>query len=146
MKRVLGLLIACVISVMAYDIHWERSYKEALTRAKAAHKPIFFVLSSHNCKWCAHLERTTFKDMKVVEALNQNYINVIVYTDRGDRFPRELNAPGTPTLWFLDENGDAMFQPIEGAVGAQDLLRAVEIVNQKYRQEMMRQRYGNQPK
>ena len=46
--------------------------------------------------------------------------------------PRELWQPGTPAIWFLNSNGEPMFQPLMGAVDAENFLKAVAIVKQEF--------------
>lgn len=130
----------------ASQIVWEKGYKQAVEKAHATQKPIFFVFTSHHCKWCRQLENTAFKDPEVIETLNRDFINVIAYADGGDDIPRALWSPGTPALWFLDADAKAMFQPIQGAISGPDLLRAVEIIAQELNKRKMKARYGNQSK
>jgi thioredoxin-related protein len=146
MKKIVAILLLGATLLLAEGIHWEKDYRAAVKKAQAVGKPILFVFSSHECKWCRHLEATTFSDPKVIAELNRDFVNVIAYTDAGDYVPRELWVPGTPALWFLDPRGEAMFQPIQGAVGAQDFLSATDIVLKAYAKERLKQRYGNQKK
>lgn len=143
MRKVFGTLLLLAILLQAGEIHWEKDYKHAVAKAKQLHKPIFFVFSRHGCKWCGHLERTTFQDKQVIARLNDAFVNVIAYTDENDFVPRELWAPGTPALWFLDSSGEAMFQPIQGSVGAKDFLRAADIVQNEFNKQKMMKRYGS---
>ena len=143
MKTLLLALTLTVSTLFAQGIHWEKDFNQAVAKAKKVHKPIFFVYSRHSCKWCRHLENTTFQDPKVIAKLNSSFVNVVSYTDENDYTPRNLMLPGTPGLWFLDSSGEPMFQPIQGAVGARDLLRATQIVDKEYQKLFMRQRYGN---
>jgi len=136
MKKFLTLLMLTTALWSGQGIHWEADYNAAVKKATAEHKPIFFVFSRHGCKWCRHLEATTFKDGRVIARLNKEFVNVVAYTDDGDFVPRELWAPGTPALWFLSSGGKAMFQPIPGAVGAPDLLQATDIVLQEYKKRL----------
>jgi len=146
MKKIVAALLAGATLLLGQGIHWETGYKAAVAEAQKLKKPILFVFSSHACKWCRHLEETTFKDPKVIARLNADFVNVIAYTDSNDYVPRELWVPGTPALWFLDSGGEPMFQPIQGAVGAEDFLRATDIVGNEFNKLMMKQRYGNQKK
>ena len=133
MKKALFLaLVAGMLSLSAAQIHWEKDFPAAVAKAKKLHRPIFFVVSRHTCRWCVHLERTTFRDPKVIDTLNRDFVNVVAYTDERDFIPRDLYTPGTPTLWFLDEGGDPLFQPIPGAIGAEDMVRAARIVEEEY--------------
>ena len=143
MKKLIGMLLLGATLLLADGIHWEADYKAAVKKAGTENKPIFFVFSSHDCKWCRRLEDTTFSDPQVIKTLNDDFINVIAYTDAGDYVPRGLWVPGTPALWFLDANGEAMFQPIQGAVGAQEFLKATTIVRQEYEKLQLQQTYGN---
>ncbi len=143
MKKLFIAALFAAMGVFAQGIHWEKDFKHALVRAKQLHKPIFFVYSRHSCKWCRHLESTTFRDPRVIAALNGSFVNVVSYTDENDYTPRKLMLPGTPGLWFLDSSGEPMFQPVQGAVGASDLLRAIRIVEKEFDKRAMRQRYGN---
>ncbi len=143
-KLILLLLASCLL--LAEGIHWEKDYGAAVAKASEQHKPLFFVFSRHACKWCRHLEKTTFEDPKVISELNSRFVNVIAYEDGGDFVPRALWAPGTPALWFLDEQGEAMFQPIQGSVGAADFLQATGIVLDEYKKIQLSKRYGKQAK
>jgi len=146
MKKIVALLLLGATLLLGEGIHWEKDYRTAVAKAETAGKPIFFVFSSHECKWCRHLEATTFNDPEVIEMLNRDFVNVIAYTDQGDYVPQALWSPGTPALWFLDTRGEAMFQPIPGAVGPKDFLEAADIVLKEFEQAKLRQRYGNQKK
>jgi len=134
MRKALVMLLLGATILLAEEIHWEKDYNAAVEKAEKANKPILFVLSSHACKWCRHLEETTFSDPKVIAVLNKDFVNVTAYTDAGDFVPRDLWVRGTPILWFLDTHGVPMFQPIKGAIPAQDLLPATDIVLQKFQE------------
>jgi thioredoxin-related protein len=144
MKKFVWLLLMAAVLLPAQEIRWEKDYHTAVAKAQKVKKPILFVFSSHACKWCRHLEATTFSDPKVIARLNKEFVNVIAYTDENDYVPRELWMPGTPALWFLDNHAEPMFQAIQGSVGPSDFLGAVDIVLQAYAKQRLKQRYGNQ--
>jgi thioredoxin-related protein len=147
MMRRLVLLIALIVSAAAAaEIHWTKDYQEAVAKATKEHKPILFVFSSHHCKWCVHLERTTFKDAGVIERLNRDFVNVIAYTDAGDYVPRELWRPGTPAIWFLDSRGEPLFDPLMGAVDAENFIKATAIVQNKFQKREKMRMYSNKPR
>jgi thioredoxin-related protein len=113
-------------------IHWEADFATALKTAQTQNKPILFVYSRHTCKYCVLLEKTTFKDPTVIKALTRDYVSVVSYTDENDYTPRDLETPGTPALWFLKPSGEPLFQPIMGAVDAENFLRALAIVKEEF--------------
>ncbi|MHC3994245.1 thioredoxin family protein [Thiomicrolovo sp. ZZH C-3] len=133
MKKFLFLLMLAAVLNAGQGIRWEKDLEAGLMKAKTLDRPLFFVFSRHSCKWCRHLEATTFQNAEVIARLNGKFVNVIAYTDDGDAVPRELWSPGTPALWFLTSNGEAMFEPIPGAVKSSDLLQATDIVLQAYK-------------
>lgn len=131
-KILIFLGLFCTTTLMAANITWAKDFKSGIKEATALNKPVLFVYSRHSCKYCVILEETTFKDAKVIEALNRDYIAIVSYTDEQDYTPAELVRPGTPTLWFLLPNGEPMFQPLMGAVDAENFLKALAIVKEEF--------------
>lgn len=144
MNKLFAMLLLGTTMLLAEGIHWETDYDAAVQKAAKVNKPILFVLSSHACKWCRHLEQTTFSDPKVIAELNKDFVNVTAYADAGDYVPRDLWVRGTPILWFLDTQGVPMFQPIKGAIPAKDLLPATDIVLEKFQEISGKKRDGSQ--
>ncbi len=128
------VLMAVILSSMLFasPINWEKDYKSGIAKATKINKPVLFISSRHTCKYCVVLDRTTLIDPKVVYELNRNFVSIISYSDENDYMPKELWRPGTPAIWFLDETGEPLFQPIMGAVDAKNFLIAVDIVKKEY--------------
>jgi len=117
---------------MANEINWAKDFDTGIAKAIKENKPVLFVYSRHTCKYCIILEETTLSDKQVIKDLNKHFISIIAYSDEQDAMPRELWRPGTPTLWFLKPNGEAMFQPIVGAIDASSFIKALEIVKKEF--------------
>jgi thioredoxin-related protein len=133
MKKLLFTFLMLASALFASSpIHWAKDYKSGVAEATKQNKPMLFISSRHTCKYCVILERTALSDSKIVDELNRNFIPVIAYSDDGDYLPRELWRPGTPAIWFLDERGEPMFQPIMGAVDAQNFSHAIDIVKEEF--------------
>lgn len=63
----------------AYNpVDWFPWGEEAFAKAKAENKPIFLSIGYSTCHWCHVMERESFEDHEVAEALNQNYIAIKV--------------------------------------------------------------------
>jgi thioredoxin-related protein len=133
MKKIFFIVLLSVFSLFGADIKWERDYSSAIAKAKAVNKPIMFIVSNHGCHFCVQFENSTLKDQKVVQKLNNDYVNAIVYIDENPIFPRQLEVPGTPGTWFLKSNGEPMFEPVMGAIGSEDFLKALDIVKEEYK-------------
>ena len=132
MRKLLLVVLLFASSLMASEIHWAKDFKSGVAEATKLKKPILFVFSRHSCKYCVILEKKTFRDKRVIKALKRDFVSIVSYTDENDYTPRELWRPGTPTIWFLQPNGVPMFQPLVGAVGPDDFLRAVAIVKEEF--------------
>ncbi len=136
MKKIIVLLLLIASSLFSAEIAWEKDFKSGIKNATAKNKPVLFVFSRHSCHYCRVLDETTFKDKEVIEALNKDFISIISYTDENDYTPRELWRPGTPALWFLYPDGEVMFQPLMGALDAEEFLRALVIVKEEFEKSL----------
>ncbi len=132
MRKLVLMVVMLSSMLFASPINWEKDYKSGVAKATKLNKPILFISSRHSCKYCVILDKTTLMDPRVVNELNANFVTVISYSDDGDYLPQELWRPGTPALWFLDEKGEPLFQPIMGAIDAQNMLMAIDIVKKEY--------------
>jgi thioredoxin-related protein len=131
-KFLLSLILFATTSLFASQIQWAKDFHTGVAEATKQNKPILFIYSNHNCKYCVQLEKTTLQDKRVIESLQKDYISIISYSDEGDYLPRELWRPGTPTLWFLDQRGEPLFEPLMGAVDAENFLKALAIVKLEF--------------
>ena len=131
-KIFLTIALLLATTVMAGEIKWAKDFDSGIAQAKAENKPVLFVFSRHTCKYCVILEKTTFADERVIKGLNKDFVSIIAYSDENDAMPKELWRPGTPTIWFLLKDGGPMYQPLMGAVGPDDFLRAISIVKEEF--------------
>jgi len=131
-KKIIFTMLLLSASLFAADINWAKDFKSGIAKAKKENKPVLFVFSRHTCKYCVILDETTFKDKKVIEALNRDYVSIISYTDENDYTPRELWTPGTPAIWFLYPDATPMYQPLMGAMDAENFLKATAIVKKEF--------------
>lgn len=131
-KKIIFIALLALTSLSATEINWETDFKSGMKNAEEQNKPVLFVFSRHTCKYCVVLDNTTLKDSRVVEALNRDFVSIVSYTDENDFTPRELWRPGTPTIWFLYPDSYPMFQPIQGAIDADNFLNAIAIVKEEF--------------
>jgi len=131
-KKIIFTMLLLSASLLASEIKWAKDFQSGIKDAKAQNKPVLFVFSRHTCKYCVILEETTFKDKRVIKALDKDFVSIVSYTDENDYTPKELWRPGTPSLWFLKPDGEPMFQPIMGAVDAENFLKALAIVKDEF--------------
>ncbi|MGE4395887.1 MAG: thioredoxin family protein [Sulfurimonas sp.] len=136
MRRIfIFLVLGMAINLFGVEINWAKDYHEGIENAQKSDKPVLFVSSSHACKYCVILDETTFKDARVVERLNKGFVSVISYSDERDYLPQELWRPGTPAIWFLMPSGQPMYEPLMGAMNAENFLKALSIVEEEFNKE-----------
>lgn len=129
------MLLLFVIDASAAEIKWAKDFNSGIEQAKKVNKPILFVSSRHSCKYCVILDNTTFKDKKIIDELNKNFVSIISYSDENDYMPKELWQPGTPAIWFLFPSGTPMYQPLMGAIDADNFLKALLIIKDEHNKE-----------
>ncbi|EDZ61757.1 putative thioredoxin [Sulfurimonas gotlandica GD1] len=131
-KILIYLTLLVATTIMASEVKWAKDYNTGIIEAARFSKPVLFISSRHTCKFCVILDNGTLKDKRVVEALNRDYVSIIAYSDENDYMPRELYQPGTPAIWFLLPSGEPMFQPIMGAIDAENFLKALAVVKEEF--------------
>jgi len=135
MGKIFIYLMLSIATLMASEIKWAKDFNAGVDEAKKVNKPILFVSSRHSCKYCVILDETTFKDKRVIEELNKNFVSIISYSDENDYMPKELWQPGTPAIWFLEPSAEPMFQPLMGAMDAENFLKALVVVKEEFNKE-----------
>ena len=128
------MIAALTATLFGAEVHWAKDYQSGIAQAQKEHKPVMFIISSHSCKYCLLLDRTTLKDPKVVKTLNKDFIAIRSWTDQGDYIPAVLaqNTPGLPGIWFLLPNGDPMYQPLLGYAKAEYFITALATVKTEF--------------
>ncbi|HEY9195287.1 MAG TPA: thioredoxin family protein [Mucilaginibacter sp.] len=93
----------------------ENSWSEALKQAGAKNKYIFVDAYASWCGPCKMLKATTFKNNKVAEFYNSNFVNVAIDMEKGDgpRLAAEWGLQAYPTLIIFNAKG----KPVYGTVG-----------------------------
>jgi len=105
-------------------IDWQ-PYAQGLETANAQNKPVFLYFHADWCKYCKKLKTTTFTDKAVLNYLNNNFISIIIDTEKERELSTEWGIKGLPNLWFLKAD-NSKISNLPGYVGPEQFL----IVNQ----------------
>ncbi len=93
------------------DVAWGRNYDEALAKAKEAGKPIFLLFQEvPGCAGCKQFGNDVLSDPKVVAAIEDNFIPLLIHNNKGGEDGRIRKKFGEPAwnyqvVRFLDSEG-----------------------------------------
>jgi thiol:disulfide interchange protein DsbD len=95
------------VAASAGAIGWRDDYGEARREAAGSGRPVVVSVSARGCHWCRQLERTTFRDPRVVGLLNGRCVPLKV--DANDpahvALVEALRLQGVPTLAVITADG-----------------------------------------
>lgn len=128
-------------------VDWYPWGPEAFQKARAEDKPVFLSIGYSTCHWCHVMERESFEDEEVAEALNRNFVAVKV--DREERPDIDhiymgvcqalTGAGGWPLTVFLDPDRRPFFAgtyyPKHSRWGRPGLLDILARVTQAWRED-----------
>ncbi|MGE5590355.1 MAG: thioredoxin domain-containing protein [Bacillota bacterium] len=89
-------------------VHWEEWSPEAFVRATRENKPVLLHIGAVWCHWCHVMDRTTYRDERVVRCVNEHFVPVRVDNDRRPDINRRYNMGGWPTTAFLTPSGQVL--------------------------------------
>ena len=89
-------------------VRWYEWSEEAFRKAQAEDKPIVMDLVAPWSHGCRVMNKETYGDAAVIEALNRDYVPVRVDSDRRPDINDRYNLGGWPTTAFLTPNADLL--------------------------------------
>ena len=85
-------------SRQAKGIQWRTDYNQALLESERRALPIVIDFTTTPCFWCDKLEATTFRDPRVVQLMNQQFIPLRIHTSVDPKLTQDLRISAFPTL------------------------------------------------
>ncbi len=117
MKNIKIILLICLAFIISsYGntslkkkgiIFFKGSLEEALIKAQEEDKYVFIDFYTTWCAPCKKLKRTSFKDVKVGDYYNKNFINISINAEskKGIELARRYGVSSYPTLIITDDKG-----------------------------------------
>lgn len=89
----------------------ESGYKAVFSRAKSAHKPIFYLVYASWCPHCNKMKSEVFQDPTVATYLNANFICASQDIEKGEGafFKKKFKINAFPTFLVFDENSVLLY-------------------------------------
>lgn len=134
MKALLMLLLAVLVaSAQSYkefakEVGYETNYNVALQKAKNEGKDLMVLMITNYCPWCSKFEKKTLSDKKIDEAIQSEYVPLIINKEEGG-FPPYLNAPIVPTTYFVDPKEEKAYFERVGFVNKVEFLELLKQIS-----------------
>ena len=99
--------VALMLPSMALgqEIQWH-TYNDGMARGKFENKRVFIHFWAEWCAACKTMEKDTFRNPDVINALNQNFIPVKVNADREVTTASMYRVQALPDNWFIAADGE----------------------------------------
>jgi thioredoxin-like negative regulator of GroEL len=112
------------------EIAWMTGTGKALKEARQSQKPVVVDLWAVWCEPCKLMEKTTFRDGRVLELI-EGFVPLKVDADSETLFVERYAIDAFPTMLFLDENGDELTR-LKGFSEADEFLAGLKAVGSGY--------------
>jgi uncharacterized protein YyaL (SSP411 family) len=89
-------------------ITWEAWSAAAFERATEERKPVLLALSAFWCRGCDVMDRTSYRDPRVIDLVAAKFVPVKVDADRRPDINARYNLDGWPTTAVLTPDGEIM--------------------------------------
>jgi len=88
----------------AGKIKWY-NYEQGLARSEAEKKMIFLTFYADWCAYCKVMDKKTFSDNSIISSLNNNFVPIIVNSDKERKIAKAFRVRGLPDSWFISNTG-----------------------------------------
>ena len=124
----MGLILSTAgVAFASGTINW-RSYEEGMVLSKIEKKKVFLHFYADWCGFCRKMANTTFKDSDLINYLNDNFMPIMVNTDREPQTAGSYGVSGLPTTVFLTEMGEPIFS-VPGYIPTATLMSMLREIN-----------------
>lgn len=97
----------------------------AFNASQNENKTLAIIFDQDSCVYCDILKENVLSDNDVQKVLNENFIVLMVDINKNPDIAQKYNVYGTPTIQFLDSNGNDV-DKIEGCPEKDDFLNVIK--------------------
>ncbi|MBT3280204.1 MAG: DUF255 domain-containing protein [Campylobacteraceae bacterium] len=118
-----------ISSIYAGSINWSKENLddtiEKLSDKKQKIVMAYFWLEG--CNACEYMSDRVFNDDEVSEYINKNFISF-----KTNKIPMDYPVFAYPTIYFIDEDGNELGDPIMGAKNLDEFMFTIEEIKEKF--------------
>lgn len=111
-------------------ITWNKNIKEAAKQSKETGRPMMIFVTMDGCGYCTQMKQTTFRDAKLIQELNEDYVPLYVDQAQNREWIRRLNIRSFPTTLFATPDG-MIRDRVSGYIGVATLRNRLEQIQQQ---------------
>jgi thioredoxin-related protein len=135
MRKHLWVILAFALVLSIAPSVFAQDYDSALKTAKKENKPLLLYFFNRACYYCTLMEKNTLADKEVGALLKKDFVFLQVDTDKSSDLSELYRIAGTPSSWFVESSGKALFQ-VPGYIQKPDYKTLLEYVKGKHYKEM----------
>jgi len=135
-KFLLGMMCVLLIGCSAKDepanvgnIDWFKDFDAAKQMASSQNKPILIDFYTDWCGWCKRLDKDTYANGEVEEALKQ-FVCVKINAEKQKDLTQKFKVRGFPSTVFLEPNGE-FIEVVPGYMPPENFLEMLDRILQK---------------
>lgn len=135
MKRfALAVAVIVLLVPQTFASTWNKSYADAMKKAKSANQLVFVDLFADWCGWCHRMEQEVFPSEVFQKATDKMVLLRLNTEDGGDgtRFAQKFNVTSLPTFLILTPQ-DTVAGVLRGYAPAKEFVTEMETTQARYR-------------
>ncbi|MEZ6123566.1 MAG: thioredoxin family protein [Planctomycetaceae bacterium] len=127
------LLLVIPTAASADRVNWSADVEGSLRSANESGRLVLMKFTADWCTYCKKMERETFTRPAVVQAVNQNFVPVLVDADKHKSLVSHLKIKGLPAILIVSPEM-VILERISGYQTEEKLLPVLSAVSAKHRQ------------
>lgn len=126
MKKIVLMLLLSLSSLFA--VNFVDDFDKGMELAKKDNKKVLLFYTQVGCPACEYMEDVVFTNETVSNYLDTYYI--VIHLDVYKQgMQKGYKAYGTPTMYFLDKDGNEITKKVVGGLSVTDFLSKIKSTN-----------------
>ena len=105
-----SLILVATVNLAGTGVPWQSWSDATFAQAKAEDKLILVDLSAEWCAYCKKMDATTWKDAKVLAAIEQDYVPIKIVDEHDPELAARYRQYGRPAVIIMDADGTELMR------------------------------------